>query len=508
MSMIPTGMVQGGAGLLARAADVTDAPEGAYELTRWQQWLAKKAIAATGDAKAPEALEQEARPGGDRLEAEVFGRLYAEPDAVERPRAEHRWLKRVHAALDQIPEFEGLRATCNGDESWSTLAMRGLYNAACKAAPKRTKAEDQAAAARAGIGGGLGMAEIGVDLDEDEMAAHFAALDEAEVQVDAAEDEAEDSALRHALRQAVSAAVEDVDAAQEALSTFGGGAGKGTGGGAADERDPKKKLALAKKVRSNPSLKAIMEEAGRLRRVIAAKRSQRAIHAPEELCDVEAGGELSRMLPSELMGLRHSSLRLNTFRKVTERTAIQYRFKGSETKGRGPIVVCVDESGSMSGARNTWAKGLALALLDMAQREKRGFALISFDGRITSEFYLPPGKSQNLDALLKAVCSFSGGGTDFQPPLDRARAIVQGEVADKPNLRDADILLVTDGEAGIDSRWLAGWRAWRRESGTNVYAFPIGCYEGSLRDIADKVVRLDGVRHSDDGEATDVVASI
>jgi uncharacterized protein with von Willebrand factor type A (vWA) domain len=499
---------QGGAGLLARAADVADTPEGAYELSRWQQWLAQQAIDATTDPKAPEAAKHEARPGGDRLEKEVFGRLYGEPDAVEKPRAEHRWLKRVHTALDQLPEFEGLRATCGGDEAWSTMAMRGIYNAACKAAPKRTKAEDNAAAARAGIGGGAGMVELGVDLDEDEMAAYFQALAEAEAEVDANADEAEDSALRHALRQAVSAAVEEVDAAQEALSTFSGGNGTGSGGGVKDERDPKKKLALAKKVKGNKDLRAIMEEAGRLRRVISAKRAQRAIHAPEELCDVELGGELSRMLPSELMGLRHPALRLNTFRKILERSALQYRLKGNETKGRGPIVVCVDESGSMSGARNTWAKGLALALLDMAQREKRGFALISFDGRVTSEFYLPPGQSQSIDTLLKAVCSFSGGGTAFEPPLDRARAIINGEVADRPNLKEADILLVTDGEASVNSQWLAKWTAWRRESGTNVYAFPIGCYESSLKTLCDKVVTLTGVKHTEDSEATDVVATI
>ena len=60
---------------------------------------------------------------------------------------------------------------------------------------------------------------------------------------------------------------------------------------------------------------------------------------------------------------------------------MQYELKGTEKQGKGPIVVCVDNSGSMSGDRETWSIVVALALLEIATMPKREFACIHIGGQ-------------------------------------------------------------------------------------------------------------------------------
>ena len=504
-----TALVQGGGNLLGSLGPQAEVPEGAYALSRWQQILSRDAVRAA-DKSAPkpeEAILHEKRPGGARLEPEVFGRLYGDPAKVEQPRAEHRWMARVHAALDQIPDFEALRQRCQGDEAWSMMAMRNLFTAACKACPPPNPAEKKAAKARELVEGLGGAAAMGFPTDENAIAQAEAELAQAEAELEEQAGEEDQSALRHELRSAISSAVDDIDATADALAAFGGTGGHGAAGQQADERDPKKRMALAQRIQRDPNLKAILEEAGRLRRVLSAKRAQRASHAPEELCNIELGGDLGRLLPVELMRLVDPLLELDAYRRISERAALQYQLKGVESKSRGPVVVCVDESGSMSGSRNTWAKGLALAILDLASKEKRGFALISFDSRVSSTYYCPPGKAQDLDKLIHSVMTFSGGGTDFQAPLNAARKIVDGE-HESMKLTDADIILVTDGECSVEPGWLKKWNQWREESDCTIYAFPIGCAVYTLDALADTIVKLDHIGKGKDDGVMDVLASI
>jgi uncharacterized protein with von Willebrand factor type A (vWA) domain len=53
---------------------------------------------------------------------------------------------------------------------------------------------------------------------------------------------------------------------------------------------------------------------------------------------------------------------------------------GEASASKGTVIICIDDSGSMSGPREEWAKGVALALTSIAHREKREVYIISFSG--------------------------------------------------------------------------------------------------------------------------------
>jgi uncharacterized protein with von Willebrand factor type A (vWA) domain len=125
-------------------------------------------------------------------------------------------------------------------------------------------------------------------------------------------------------------------------------------------------------------------------------------------------------------------------RNFLERQCLQYLLTGTETLGKGPLVVALDKSGSMEGPRDIWATALALALLDQAQRENRVFALLLFDAGVKYEAIVKPRDPLPEVALFQGC----GGGTSIEAVITRALAIIETHPG---ALRKSDIVLVTDG---------------------------------------------------------------
>ncbi|MEW5311330.1 MAG: hypothetical protein WDW38_003056 [Sanguina aurantia] len=139
-----------------------------------------------------------------------------------------------------------------------------------------------------------------------------------------------------------------------------------------------------------------------------------------------------RMLMSyELTGwLEHDSAR------VTSRTEIR------PAAELGPIILCLDTSGSMQGAREVVAKALALECLRGAHRQRRACYLYAFSGPDEVQELELGVDVESLDKLLDFLsCSFSGG-TDVDKPL----ALALKRLESQNEWAQADILMVTDGE--------------------------------------------------------------
>lgn len=222
------------------------------------------------------------------------------------------------------------------------------------------------------------------------------------------------------------------------------GLGHGTGAGALSAVNaPSPQVAQA--LRDNPKLKAIASIAGRLS--LSAKKEQAAKtdHGREEICDVELGNDVERLLPSEMVLMGDPELEPLLMRRLLERQAMQYKLRGTEKTEKGPIVVLVDSSGSMSGARNEWAMGVALAMLEIAAMQKRAFALGHFTTKVEAAYVIPNPRALTLDALIEMVCYFASGGTSVQKALEYAYTNLVGAEA---SLKDADVLLITDGASG------------------------------------------------------------
>lgn len=150
---------------------------------------------------------------------------------------------------------------------------------------------------------------------------------------------------------------------------------------------------------------------------------------------------------------------------------------------RGPIIVCLDTSGSMHGAPEAIAKAVALQALRSAHAEGRGCVLIAFGGPdeiIEREL----GASRDgLAALLALMGQGFGGGTDVQGPIERAIERVH-----QARWASADLLIVSDGEFGCTPATLQRLDDARERFGLRVQGVLVGDRETmGLMDVADDI---------------------
>jgi uncharacterized protein with von Willebrand factor type A (vWA) domain len=201
---------------------------------------------------------------------------------------------------------------------------------------------------------------------------------------------------------------------------------------------------------------------GPVRRAPAELRDIDTPAVPHDTRGVERSGDIARMLPSEAILFMRPALRLLWHAKRAEQALATYRVRGvqqerliaddagteardaerrKKKQDRGPIIVCLDTSGSMQGAPETVAKAVTLEAVRIATAEKRECFLYAFSGPTqVAEFDLSV-KKGGVQALLEFLgCSFHGG-TDVAEPI--ARALKRVETA---KWSRADAIIVSDGE--------------------------------------------------------------
>ena len=81
---------------------------------------------------------------------------------------------------------------------------------------------------------------------------------------------------------------------------------------------------------------------------------------------------------------------------------------------------------------------VALALLDIAQRQRRPFALLGFDDIVKQEVIVKPGEKFPAAELFLSC----GGGTEISSVVSRGLDIIEQNPG---AMRKADIVLITDG---------------------------------------------------------------
>lgn len=245
----------------------------------------------------------------------------------------------------------------------------------------------------------------------------------------------------------------------------------GYGQGAEQRMNPDHMIELAKKWRESPILRNVAQMTGRLQRDMRQKRAKRVVGGNEEIVDVTLGDDLSLILPHELAKLTHPLMKLEFQRAYHERSLLMYETEGTEAAGRGPVVVCLDGSGSMSGMPNEWARSVALALVTIAKREKRDAAVIEYSsgGQIAKWDFL---KKEKVDPekVLDFVTHFFGGGTRISEGMTVAKSFIE----DRPEFRKADIILITDGGDHYNDERDGGLRDELRRKGVRIHGVSIG----------------------------------
>ncbi len=221
---------------------------------------------------------------------------------------------------------------------------------------------------------------------------------------------AEISVLKH-VSKALSEASKEVEEAREAAAAMG------MGPGAPGSNDPRAIAALFKRVRSDPTLRRICELAGRCRRVAQSKQRRKATHGLDDVVGGVMDADLGRLLPQELAKLALPEFEDDTLRRLVERQTMCREYQATEPIAKGPILVSVDESGSMSGEKVHTAKALALALAWIARQQKRWCGLVAYSGDSGERLLaLPPGRWNEV-AVMDWLAQFIGCGSSLDVPV-------------------------------------------------------------------------------------------
>lgn len=287
--------------------------------------------------------------------------------------------------------------------------------------------------------------------------------------------------IRQALRNSLKAAKEDVD---DAVSMA---AGWGVEPGSIKKLPIDDKLKLANLL-NNDKLKKIAKQLGKLRRLAQSKR-QKITSVPNEVTSIELGNDLNRVLPIELAKLGNSKLKWLFMKDYLEKKLIEYEMKGKEKVGKGPIVACIDNSGSMKGDNEIWSKALALALLDIAMSNKQNMYVIHFGNSNeiqTFEFKPNDDTMSRIERIKEMAEFFFGGGTNFDRPLEEAfRLIERDETYNK-----CDIIFITDGDCEISNP--DEIKEMKKKFDTQIQTILLGD-GGGMDEVSDFIYTLDNI---------------
>lgn len=265
------------------------------------------------------------------------------------------------------------------------------------------------------------------------------------------------------MRSTREALQEAADAAETAEAV---GAGLGLGSGHA--LDAPKLAAYTRWLRGDVNLVNIMRMAGRFIAKAQRLQRQRTDLPGMEITGVELSGDLARLLPveSSLIAGAVPELEMLALTRLVQRRSLSYKRITRHPVAMGPIVVSLDESGSMAGEKIEAAKGLCLAMASIARAQKRPFALSAFSG----EPEIRVCATQDPEAIVEWLTEFYGGGTRLDGPLHTlpTTAWPAGPVGAR-----SDHIIITDDGVGLPDELLTEYQAWAKQHGVRTFGIGV-----------------------------------
>jgi hypothetical protein len=219
---------------------------------------------------------------------------------------------------------------------------------------------------------------------------------------------------------------------------------------------PENSNQIIKEMVLNNNIKAVVEKLGK-GNAEEEKNSKKEIiieMSQNEVFGIHKSNDITRLLPSELVLFENEELENLFYAKMYENSLLTYEIAGEDKKEKdkeeieykkGPVIACIDTSGSMRGNPIKKARALLLAISKILKTEKRKMYVILFGsaGQIL-EFKME--NEKEIADLLKFLNQEFNGGTDFNTPLKRAVKIIENE----KNYEKSDILFVTDGLCSLN----------------------------------------------------------
>ncbi|WP_233201363.1 VWA domain-containing protein [Sporosarcina sp. P13] len=281
--------------------------------------------------------------------------------------------------------------------------------------------------------------------------------------------------------QAMDEAVEETIKVKESVISLMGGSSTGKGDAELKKVPLREQLAVADKVATDPKMQEIADWAGRFKEVARKKQQSTYVDAMERR-GVTIGNEIERLLPMELSLYSHDATKNDFLRRFAEGETMQYEQKKQEKLGKGPIICCLDQSGSMKLLDNQ-SKGFILALLSIAKKQRRDLCVLLFSTTIQLDTYVKGKISSN--ELIRLARTYLGGGTDFTQSLEGALKVIE-----QSTFKRADVIFVTDGEDEVSKEFLKRFREKKKLKKFNVLTLVVGNDTDVAESFSDRVFHV------------------
>ena len=217
-------------------------------------------------------------------------------------------------------------------------------------------------------------------------------------------------------------------------------------------------------ISQDEGVKALCDLMGRIRRAEQTKRQELVktvstvteyvpdINSKEEIVGIYLGKDIEHALPQEIALLADDETAVLFDMKFVEGRLMCFEMEGMQKRSYdieeevvteveeedklGPIIICVDTSGSMAGMPETIAKAVTLFMATRAIAQKRNCFLINFSTGIET---LDLSGQIGMATVIAFLQRSFHGGTDVGPALTHAL-----EMMSDKNYEQSDLLIISD----------------------------------------------------------------
>lgn len=292
----------------------------------------------------------------------------------------------------------------------------------------------------------------------------------------------QEAALVLAAGEAAEKAGDKVMEVQERMAALGMG---GDGAVEGTRLDADAVAATFQRIQNNAFLQDIFNRAGKMRRFAQGKQRQKCRHGYEDMVGVTLDDNVDHLIDEELVQLLDEDFGDDTLRRLVEKETLALDYRGEEKVGKGPVVCCVDESGSMTGDKIKDAKAFALTLAWMARHQNRYCVLVGYSGGTEGTVcVLKPGKWDENE-LLDWLTHFFSGGTDMDVPLDVLPNKIWPEI--RVPRGKSDLIVVTDAVCHVPPAMRDNFNAWKTANKARVISLILNRRAGDLEAVSEEV---------------------
>lgn len=214
----------------------------------------------------------------------------------------------------------------------------------------------------------------------------------------------------------------------------------------------------------------ILDGIGRAKQSAITAIQTRTIFSEDEIVGVELGNDIERLCMEEV-ALPQIIFNL----KFIEGELQQYTFCGRDPFAFGPIILIIDESGSMEGENIYMAKTFMFGMWQIAKKQKRPMFVIRFDEDIVEHEI-----KEEMD-MIHILHQMLGGGTNFEKPLTRAMDIIDS----MPKYKKADILFITDGRAHVSQELINRISTKKKKMDFKIVSLVLGWNTDAVKEFSD-----------------------